>query len=81
MPEALNERRFKELKREWEDAKAETERARGALSEMMVRLEKEFGCKTLKEAKTKLEGMQRKLIETEDKYNAALLDYEKRWKQ
>ena len=54
-------------KKQMEEAKAEKERATGALEKLQEQLKSKFGCKSLKEAQAKLAEM---------KKNAAKLDKE-----
>ena len=72
------ERRYKDLKESIARFSSEAEQAKGAMSQLLNQLE-EFGCKTLKEAESKLKVMEtdceksRKALETEMK------DYQRKW--
>ena len=50
----ITEDQFNKLRREAESAKAEAERAKGALSQITAQLKEQFGCDTIQEAKAKL---------------------------
>lgn len=76
----LTEKQYQELRRDVEEAKEEAQRAQGALDEGLSRLEKEFGCKTIQEAREKLEDMEEERNAAEKKFEKALKDYERKWK-
>ena len=48
---------FENLKRKIEESKQKRAKAEGAIEQAMIRLEKEFGCKSLDEAEKKLETL------------------------
>lgn len=77
----LNEETYRRLKKQVDTAKTESERAKGALSQLMSQLKTEFGCETLKEAKVLLEEIEVKKNKTQKKFQEALAEYEKRWKE
>lgn len=76
----MNEDQYRKLKREVEQAKAEAERAQGALEQLMRRLGEEFECEDLKEAKRLLMDLQEKKEKAERAFDKALKDYEFKWK-
>ncbi len=75
------EQKYKDLKKEVENAKAEAERARGAYTQIKAQLEAEFGCKTIKEAKLKLAKLQDKVQSEEKELEKMIEAYEKKWKK
>jgi len=77
----LTEEKYRRLKQEVENTKAEADRAQGALDQLLVRLKDEFDCKDLKEARTKLVELETKKEKAEIAFSKALTDYEKKWKQ
>lgn len=76
----ITEEQYRKLKQSVETAKAEADRAQGALDQLMHRLEEEFECKTLKEAKTKLKQIQAEKKEAEDAFEKEMKNYQKKWK-
>ena len=52
-----NVEKYQELIRRIEEAKARQSEAKGSLNEIKDRLQKTYGCSTLKEAKAKLEKL------------------------
>ena len=80
MSGTITEDQYRRLKREVEEAKAEADRARGSLDQLMKRLKDEFGCETLKEAKAKLVQVEAKKEIAQEHFETALRAYEKRWK-
>lgn len=76
----FTEQNYRELKKEVEDAKSESERAQGALDQLMKQLKKDFGCDTLKEAKGLLEDYEAKRVRCKKKFDEVMSDYEEKWK-
>lgn len=64
------------LKQRVETARNESARAAGALSSVMDRIRKEFGCKTLDEAKALLKRLARDHTAAEAKFTEALEKFE-----
>jgi len=77
----LTEERYRELKEEVDSAKTEANKAQGALDQLLERLETEFKCKSLKEAKALLEELQTDRDAAEKSFVKALKSYEEKWKQ
>lgn len=78
MPE-LTKERFEELKEAVERTKRKADEARGELNVLMRRLKEEFGCSTIKEAKKKLEELEKKTETAQENFNRLLKEYEKKW--
>lgn len=76
----ISEKDYLSLKREVEEAKANADRAQGALDELMDRLKQEFDCDSLKDAKALLADLQEKEEQAESAYLKAKSTYEKKWK-
>jgi len=77
---ALDKDTYQRLKDEVESASSEAQRARGALEEHMKRLQDEFECETLDEAREELKSLQSKASKAEKEFDKALAQYEKDWK-
>jgi len=76
----ITEEQYRKLKRDVEDAKAEADRAQGALDQLLVRLKDEFDCDNLKEAKTKLAALKNERNVAQVAFEDSMADYQKRWK-
>lgn len=77
----LTEERYKEMKREVEDAQAEYQRARGAFDQLMKRLQKDFECDTIEAGKKLLVKLEARRDAALQEFTDALSRYEKRWKK
>lgn len=77
--ETITEEEFKHLKEEVEQAKVDHERAKGALSELMNQLKKEFGCDSFKEANTLLQKLIEKSDAAQKEYEKAFTNYRETW--
>jgi predicted nucleic acid-binding Zn-ribbon protein len=75
----ITEQAFRQLKREVEDAKAEADRAQGALDQLLVRLKEEFECDSLKDAKTLLTELHAKMEKAQSEFDKAFRDYQTKW--
>lgn len=76
----LTEEAYHRLKEEVGTARANADRAKGALDQLMTRLDTEFQCKSLKEAKALLAKLDSRRERTEEEFETAVNSYEKRWK-
>ena len=72
---------FEALKREVEDVTRKRDKAAGALEQVLKRLKKDFGCRTLKEAKAKLVALEEQERKAAKDYTAKKEEFEKKWKQ
>lgn len=70
---------FNKLQQDVADAKAAAERAQGSLDQLMKQLKEEFGCGTLKEAKRKIERLERLKHEAKLKFEKLMKKYEEDW--
>ena len=77
----ITEAEYIRLKKEVDQARAEAERAKGALDQVISRLRDEFQCENLKQAKTLLQDLSKKRDLAREKLEKALKDYEERWKR
>jgi len=77
----ITEEQYRKLKREVEDAKSEADRAEGALAQLLKRLEEEFQCSNLREAKAMLTNFEAKEEKAKEAFDKSLKAYEERWKQ
>lgn len=66
-----------EIKRRAEILRAERDKAQGALEQTMERLGAEFGCKTLGEAQTMLETLERKTARAKEKFETGFATFQK----
>ena len=76
---AIDLDRFEELKSKVESLRRDRDRAEGALAQTMVRLKKEYGCRTLKEAKQLLTKTRKEAVEAEKSFKDELSDFNERW--
>lgn len=77
----ISEDTYRRLKREVDAAKTESDRAKGALSQLVNQLKTEFKCENLKEAKALLEDLSAKRDKTQRRFEEAMKEYEKKWKE
>lgn len=77
----MDEAQYRKLKREVEEAKAASERAQGALDQLMGRLQEEFECKDVKSAKRLLGELQEKRDKAQETFDKAFKDYTRQWKK
>lgn len=77
----ITEQEYRRLKQDVERSQAEAQRAKGALDQLMVQLEQEFHCTTLKEAKALLVELEAKRDRSQQRYEEAVKTYEKKWKR
>jgi DNA repair ATPase RecN len=81
MSNEITEEKYRKLKQQVEETKAEADRAQGALDQLLSRLKEEFDCSSLKEAKAKLAELESKKKKAESVFEKVLADYEEKWKQ
>lgn len=72
---------FRRLKKEVDDAAAEAQRSKGALDQLTSQLESGYGCKSVKEATALLEKLEAQAEEAQKKFQRALKEYERKWKE
>lgn len=77
---AINEQAYRELLEEVEEAKANAERAAGALEQLMSSLEEDFDCDSLKAAEERLETLRKKRDAATVAFESAMKKYTKKWK-
>jgi predicted nucleic acid-binding Zn-ribbon protein len=73
--------RYKQLADKVEKLQRDHDRAEGALSQLMGRLDTEFGCDTLDVAEKKLKKLQKDAASKEAEFDAALDEFEADWKE
>lgn len=76
---AIND--LQSLKRRADEANAESQRAAGALEQVMLRLKNEYGCSTLDEAKVLLAKLGIDAEAAEEKFIDAKLAFEEKYKE
>lgn len=79
MPE-LNEKEYRRLKQEVEDAKSEANKAKGALEQLMSQLKEDFDCDDLKSAKRLLEELKTKRDKAQKDFEKEMQTYEEKWR-
>lgn len=79
MAHMVNHDKHHELKMKVEHARREADKAEGSLEELMRQLQKEFGCKSIKEAKKLLARLEKEEKEKEDEFNEALEEFEEQF--
>lgn len=67
------------LKEQVESLQREADRSEGALEGVMSRLKDEFGCETIEDAEALLKEMKKKLRGTEERLDAEVEGFEKKW--
>lgn len=76
---AIDEQKFKQLKRQADDARAARDRAKGQLEAAEERLNVEFGCACFDEAEELLDKLMSDAVLADAAYNEAAADFEKEW--
>lgn len=67
------------LKEKVEEAQSKADKAEGALNEVLKTIKKEFGCKSLKEAKVKLKKLKKEEAKAEEEFDKAMTEFEEKW--
>mgnify|MGYP001565121621 CR=1 FL=1 len=76
---AIDEQKFKQLKKQADDARAAQDRAAGQLEATMERLKNEFDCATIEEAEKLLVKLNKEAAEAGAEYDEAVVTFEKEW--
>lgn len=76
----ITEQEYRNLKLEVEEAKAKSQQAKGALEQLMRRLETEYECNSLDEAEELLKRLQKEKEEKETEFDRLMRNYQKKWK-
>ncbi len=74
-------KKYMRLKKDVETAQRRADQAQGALDQLMKTLEKDFGCDTLKEAKTKLKSLQKQEEKVRGEFETAVEEFEEKWEE
>jgi hypothetical protein len=77
----ISEKDFNELKRLVEDAKEDASRAKGAREQLMKRLDEEFDCKDLDDARDLLKRIAKQRDDAKKSFDDKMADYKKKWKK
>lgn len=77
----IDEKEFEELKKRVAKATQARDKAAGALENVMERLQKEFGCKTLAQAEKKVTVLAKEADQAEAAYDRALVAFEEEWEE
>lgn len=70
---------FEDLQNKVEEAKRAADKAEARLDMLKKELQKEFGCKTIKQAKKLLERLRKTEQEQEEAFSQSLRDFEERY--
>lgn len=70
----MNVAEYQNLKKKWEEAKAEVARSEGMISEQMKGLKSDFGVDTVADAELKLQELQAEEIELEKQCDQLLAE-------
>lgn len=70
---------YLQLKERHDKACAAVERSKGALAQLTTRLQEEFGCTNILEAKQKLGRLQKEKDRAKEELQKALEDYQQKW--
>jgi len=70
---------YKQLKEKLEQKQQELSRAEGKLESLMEQMEKDFGCSSIKQAKTMLAKLEKQEEEAKQKFEEALEEFEEEW--
>jgi len=73
--------RYQSLKSNVERLRRESDRAEGALEQLMARLKEEYGCKTLSDAKELAGKLENEAAEATRKFNKELEEFEEEWSE
>lgn len=60
-------------------ANSEAERAEGALTEVLARLKRDFGCSSIKDAKRKLQELENDSETAKERFETALTEFKKEY--
>jgi len=77
---SIDLKRFEKLKRQVNELKTEVDKAEGAIEQLMVRLENEFECGSLKQAVKLLTNLEREEERLTKEYEEAVKAFEEDWK-
>jgi len=77
----MDEAKYKRLKQDVENAKAEAERAKGARDQLVSQITKEFKVGSIEKARDLLKDLKEELDDAEKAFEKALKEYERKWKQ
>lgn len=69
--------KYEALRKRKREAEQEKAKAEGRLEQLMERLQTEFGCKTVKQAKAMLASLESEEAKLEAEFNEALAEFEK----
>jgi len=72
-------KKFNRLKQRVSDLQAASDKAKGALQQVLGRLQSSHGCKSIEEAETKLAKQKKKVKSLEMEYSKELEAFEKEW--
>lgn len=70
---------YRRLKSKADSAKADYDRAEGALSQLMLKLKEDFSCDSVDEAEELLKVKKKERDEAEEQYQTLLKKFEEKW--
>lgn len=71
--------RYQKMKQRAADLRREADRAEGALEQVMKKLEDDFGCNSLEEAKRLQKKLTVEVEEADEKFGVLLKEFEDKW--
>ena len=77
----IDVQKFEQLKARVDKLQREKDRAEGALSQLTERLQTEYDCETVDDAKQKLADLKKKSATKEKSYGQALAVFDKSWSE
>jgi len=72
-------KKYQELQSKVERAQGNADKAEGALSQVMERLQNEFNCSSLKQAQKKLNEMIQEEEEAKEEFETAVEEFDEEW--
>lgn len=79
--EVLTEQEYRQLKKKVDEAKSNSDQAKGALGQLTKRLKEEFACSSLKEGKILLEKLSKERDEVQKKLEDEMEAYKDKWNE
>lgn len=77
----MDVREYERIKKRVDELERESAKAVGARDQLLEQLKEEFGCKSLKDAKSLAVKMRKELDEAEQVYENELARFKEKWKE
>ncbi len=72
-------KKFQRLKEKAEALRTEAEQAKGALNQLMTKLNEEYDCQSIEDAEKLLEKYEKEVKKAEEDYDKELISFEEEW--